>query len=70
MVVKILLVSKGLKQHQQQNRSCLNKMRDIFSTDSSYFTAKETLECLPVLTINRNQTLEAAGGSLLARSEI
>ena len=41
--------SKGLTQHQQQNRLCLNKMRDKFSTDSGYFTAKETLECLPVL---------------------
>ena len=48
--------SKGLTQHQQQNRLCLNKMRDKFSTDSGYFTAKETLECLPVLTINRHQT--------------
>ena len=47
---------KGLTQHQQQNRVCFNKMREKYGEDTGYLTARETLECMPVMTINKQPT--------------
>ena len=35
---------------------CFNKMREKYGEDTGYLTARETLECMPVMTINKQPT--------------